>query len=167
MTIPGREASDQQIEDGSAQLKENAGCARLFCTTLADINAIGEQQMKGLLNLAVTAAEVANSLYSSQASTGGASAASNEEFAELASQIKSTADKIGQAGEAAGDAGPGATPGADTLCKSVEQNINLAMENGVAHQQALNELGQSILAQSVELLFSVASANLNAARQNR
>ncbi len=167
MTISGREASGQQFEDGSAQLKEAALCAKLFCTTLVDLNAVAEQQMRGLLNLAVAAAEVANSLYSSKASAGSASERSNKELTDLASQIKSTADKISRTTGADVEGEQIHPSGADTFCQTVDRGLSTAALNSVSLQQQLNVLGQAILAEAATLLFSVAGASLNDAGQNR
>src|SRR6059058_5402724 len=99
MTNPGREASDQQLQNASALATEAAACANLFCATLANLNSIAEQQMKGLLGTAITAAEVAHVLTSEpDSSAKGRATAKGGEVVELAGHLRSAADKIGQAG---------------------------------------------------------------------
>jgi len=171
MTNPRREAVSQQLQDESTLSTDVSACARLFCVTLAQLNAISEQQIKALLEVAITTAEVVRSLASSEpeAKLKNAALAKGEEIAELGAKLTGAADKMSQsrsdsegveAGteesqQIGGQQKTFAAINAEAFCAQVEANINVAMQNSLACQQQMNVLGQAILAQAAALLFSV------------
>lgn len=136
-----------------------AKCASLFLTTLANLNAITEQQMKGLLDMAITTAKLAHSLSSGDSPATPAPAASSA-FAELANQLKSAADNLGGSASGTSDE-PVPCPSLEThgskemFCEGVGTKVLLAMQNSLVTQQQLNVVGQAILTQSAALLLSL------------
>jgi hypothetical protein len=161
MSNSGRESLDQQLQSDSAMPTEAQACTTLFCTTLANLNAISEQYMKGLLNIAITAAEAAESLSSSEQEAGAEKMANTQEdvLSELAGQLKDAANKISQRGITPATVESESEAATQIFCDKVEVNIIGAMQNSLANQQELNTLGQAILAQAAILVFSSARAD--------
>lgn len=142
---------------------DREACAELLVTTITNLNKTSEQQINGLLKIAITAAEAAHTLAASgTANSGDAGAA---EIAKLAEELRRTAEKTAQSSlnqsEEAGASDSTSAPSvasAETFCEKVEASLNLAIQNSVANQQQLNTLGQAILAQAAALLFSLAGS---------
>jgi hypothetical protein len=158
MSNPGIETT---VPAGQAASSPAANCTNLFLTTLANLNAITEQQMKGLLDMAITTAKLAHSL-SSVDSPATPDPAASGAFAELANQLQSAADNLGgDSCDSADPPNPMACQSTETqssseaFCVAVESNIIMAMQNSLAAQQQLNITGQAILTQSAALLLSL------------
>src|SRR5437868_5979419 len=66
MMNPERVASDRQLPDASAVSAEAQDCVKFFCTTLAGLNKINEEQIQGLVKIVITIAETFRSLSSSK-----------------------------------------------------------------------------------------------------
>jgi hypothetical protein len=128
------------------QETNNEECIRLFCKTLAELNAISLAQMEGLLNLAASAAENLNS-------NGGDGAQFVDELktaaADLSRQARAQEEEIYRNVKE--------TLSSETkhsFCETVEQKIVIALENSLANQQQLNITGDAILAQAASMLLS-------------
>ena len=134
-----------------------AKSAELYCKILSELNNISLRHTKGLLNIAVKAAEAVHSLASVNGSSNGGS-----EIAELAGHLKNKVDEFDQkaiendnavlpterAVQSSND---------DNFNAAVEKNIITAMENSSVNQQQLNVAGEAILTQAVELIFAAAA----------
>jgi hypothetical protein len=171
MNNPGNPASGQMSQASSMETTEATACITRFHTTLANLNAVSEQQLRGLLDIAITTAKLAHSLSSSQesrASTRTTASMESNALAELADQLKSAAGRMKPSGLDLGAESDASEEGrnvalhkaasstdTESFWKRLEMSLNLAIENSVANQQELNELGQAILARAVTLLFSV------------
>jgi hypothetical protein len=122
-------------------------CAELFAKTLEELNAVGLQQMQGILNVVVTGLEAAKSL---GAPSGDPAAA--DKLAGLVSDLKSAIDTASQNNQNTSSAD---APKPDDFCAEVEANINLAMQNSVAFQQELNTISAAALGKVIEDLITL------------
>jgi methylthioribose-1-phosphate isomerase len=153
-----RETADKQLTDGTTPSTAAHDCAAFFCTTLASLNEIALDQMSGLLNIAITAASAASSLSSSK--SGGSvedmETTEGNKLAELAGQLRSTAEELRQNAESVTEI-QRAGVDSEAFCMKVDATLNVAMQNSASLQQQLNTLGQAILAQAAVLLLTTAS----------
>ena len=130
--------------------RKNEESLRLFCKTVAELNAISLKQTEGLLNIAVTAVEALGS----NASAGGA-----EQFV---SELRATAEEISRSARTKEEEvykivkEAVAAESEEYFCAAVEEKLIIALENSLANQQQLNVTGNAILAQASALLLSSA-----------
>lgn len=150
MTNPEKVISEQQqTSNDSATEQEISTCADAFCKTMAQLNTVSLGQTQGLLDIAVRAAEKFHSLNSS-------ATVNKDELNGFINQIQTAADNLSQnnqpAPENLSSAQSAANP--ETFPAMVEQALNLALQNSVSNQQALNQPGAAILARAAALLLS-------------
>lgn len=128
---------------------DHEACVKLLTETMARLNEIAEGQMQGILDIAIAAADAANSV------TPGSMDA--DAFIE---KVKALIDSMrSQADTTEGEMGGGAMPehvspaGADKFCEAIERQINMAIENGLSLQQQLNVTGVAVLSEGANLLY--------------
>jgi vacuolar-type H+-ATPase subunit I/STV1 len=146
MTSPEQVISEQQTAIASTTGNEISTYAEIFAGTMSQLNAVALQQTESLLNIAVTAAEKFHSLNSS-------AEINKDELAQFTNQIKSATDKISQINQPETETAA-AAPTSESFPAIVAQALNLAFQNSVSNQQALNQMGESILGKAALLLLS-------------
>lgn len=128
----------------------NEECVKLFCKTVAELNAISLTQLEGLLKLAVTAVEAAGS----KIAANGA-----QQFID---ELKATAEEISRTAQLKEEElykkvkEAVSAESEEYFCSAVEERLIIALENSLANQQQLNVTGNAILAQATLLLLSEA-----------
>lgn len=137
----------------TAQNTENmhgdAACVKLFTDTLERLNQIAEQQMQSILDLAIAAADAANSINPS-----------DDQGAKFVEKTTAAIDQLKANNEAPAapthDAGEGSTSPAtgDAFCRTVENDIAMAFANSLALQQQLNVIGTSVLVEGAKLVMT-------------
>ena len=138
------------MTDSMSQNSQNEECIKLFCHTVNELNTISLKQMEGLLSLAVKAVEAADS----NGSAGDAG--------QFVDELKAAAEELDRRARAQEERlsesikNASSGPSSDIFCAVVEQRIGVALENSLAFQQQLNELGAAILAKATTLVFSSA-----------
>jgi hypothetical protein len=119
---------------------------------MARLNEISESHMQGILDIAIAAADAANSV--APGSIDG------DEFiakvTALVESIKSKAESV-QGGEMSGGT-PGSPAIGDKFCEMIERDINIAIENGLSLQQQLNITGAAVLTQGANLVLNAGTA---------
>lgn len=144
---PEKAVSEQSTTDGAALENEFSVYSEIFCKVMSQLNAVALQQSEGLLNIAAQAAEKFRSL-------NPAAEIDKAELAEFINQMKNAAGSISQINQEAPE-NPAAHPPVSELFPSmVAQSLNLAFQNSVSNQQAVNQIGETILGKSVALLLS-------------
>ena len=133
---------------------DHEACVKLLTDTMARLNEISENHMQGILDIAIAAADAANSV--APGSIGG------DEFiakvTALVESIKSKAESV-QGGEMSGGGTEHTSPaGSDKFCETIERDINIAIENGLSLQQQLNVTGVAVLTEGAGLILSAGSA---------
>jgi hypothetical protein len=127
---------------------KNEECIKLFCDTLAELNAVSLKQMEGLLDIAVKAAQAADS---------GSSA---DDTARFVDELKITFQAVKQTAQeqeakiSEQIKNDFSNESKQSFCETVEEKLTAALENSLSHQQQLNVLGEAILAKAATLLLS-------------
>ncbi|HEX8737305.1 MAG TPA: RebB family R body protein [Pyrinomonadaceae bacterium] len=148
MTNPEQVISEQQTANETSTENEIAAYAEIFCKIMSQLNVVALEQTKGLLNIAVTAAEKLHSLNSS-------AQANNGELAGFINQLKSTADNLSQTNQPTPEnLSAQSAPNPEIFAAIVEQALSNAIHNSVNNQQQLNVTGAAILTQAAALLLS-------------
>lgn len=156
-------ALETELPDAATLLREEHECVRFFCTTLTSLNNIFLEYQKGLLNIVITAVEVARSLSSSKTDEGAmiTSGANADEVTALVEQLRSAGEELNktnigqQAGITAGTQSAASNSG--TFCSQVEVAILLAMNNTVYSQQEANVTTQAAMTMAIAMLLSLPS----------
>jgi hypothetical protein len=145
---------------------DHEACVKLLTDTMARLDEISESHMQGILDIAIAAADAANSL-----APGSTDAdAFVDKVKALIDSMRSKAESLG--GEMIGGGtentsaaggemiGGGlensSTAGSDKFCASVERDINMAIENGLSLQQQLNVTGVAVLSEGAALILESA-----------
>lgn len=124
---------------------DHAACVKLFTDTLARLNEINIGQMQAILDIAIAAADAANSVVPRSKSA--------EDFLEqvtkLIDELKAEADKRN------GEMNADTTDNSKTsgFCEKIEQDINIAIQNGLANQQQLFVSGVAVLNEGAALIL--------------
>jgi len=175
--------NDNVFESDSGRLapavQEIASLSLVFSLALETLNKIASQQSRGILAVAIAASETAQSLYSTRARVTGVSAddiAPGEEFSHLLTRLKEASDKylnsqialeeLSASIEKRAEARqPSEEVSTDSVLSLLNQtyantisNLNLAQQNAISNQRAMNEIGLAVLARSVSLILSLATA---------
>src|SRR5437870_5214783 len=90
MTNPDRATANKKLPDGAILSSEVSDCANLFCTTLTSLNEISLAQMRGLLDIALTAVSAASNLSSFKTDES----VKIDQLDKLAQQLRSTAESL-------------------------------------------------------------------------
>jgi hypothetical protein len=135
---------------------DDAACVNLYCDTLARLNEISTNQMQSILDIAIAAADAANSI-----------APSNTDAEAFLERVTALIDSLNSEAEALdGDMGTGGRPapghssttgGGDAFCEAVESDINTAIENSLSNQQQLYVTGAAVLAEGANLVLNAAT----------
>lgn len=137
---------------------DHEACVKLLTETMARLNEISERHMQGILDIAIAAADAANSV--APGSIDG------DEFiarvTALVESIKSKAETV-TGGEMGGGGSPEQSSNAtgDKFCEMIERDINIAIENGLSLQQQLNVTGEAVLVQGANIVLNAGSAPSN------
>jgi hypothetical protein len=113
------------------------------------LNEIAEGQMQSILDLAIAAADAANSINPS-----------NDDGAKFVEKVTAVVDEMKEKIEGptvpSHDAGAGdpAAATADPFCRAVENDIAMALVNSVTFQQQLNTIGAAVLTQGAQLVLT-------------
>lgn len=150
MTDPEKVISEQQQQTSSDSTTEQeiSTYAEIFCKTMTGLNSVSLAQAQGLLDIAIRAAEKFHSINS-------AATVNKDELDGFINQIQSAAASLSQNNQPTPEnlsAQSATNP--ETFPEMVEQALNLALQNSVSNQQALNELGVAILGKAASLLLS-------------
>jgi hypothetical protein len=162
--------------------QEVTAIAAVFSNSLKALDAVAAEQAKWLVDLAICLAEAARS--SSLATSRTGSDAGDSRMDTLVTGLKQSAEtqlkaftkaqaRLADIAAAAlqsdphsgsGSVSPAntSTPVGAALANMVS-NLNLAQQNAVANQQAMNTLAQAATAAGVNLLYSVTGAAADAA----
>jgi hypothetical protein len=149
MTNPEKSLAEQPAANNSTTDDNLSSYTEIFCRALTQLNAVALEQIEGLLNVAVKAAEKIHSLNSS------AAAPPDEKLTEFVNEMKNTAARMSQTNQTAADDAslpPAINP--DVFPALVEQTLGNAIHNSANNQQELNVIGAAILAQAASLLLS-------------
>lgn len=130
----------------------DAECIKLFTDLMARLNELIAEQMQSILDIAIAAADAANSAQESPADLNDFT----EKITALAEGLKG-ADflETDASGHPAGKHNPA---GEDAICSIVANNINLGMQNFLSAQQSLNEMAISVLGKGANLVFTSAES---------
>ena len=140
--------TNQNVENQSQNnFTGEQDCVNLFCTTIAELNKIAENQMKALLDIAVIAANSTSS-----GANGQSAGKENGGFGELAADLKNIVEKINQ--NSAVDQTENLKQ--EEFTSRIESALINAIQNSVSLQQELNTLGQAILAKAASLVLTTA-----------
>src|SRR3712207_3752761 len=90
MTNPDREIAENRLPDSATLSTGVFDCVTLFCTTLTSLNEISLAQMRGLLDIALTAVSAASNLSPLKLDEGG----KIDQLDKLARQLQSTAESL-------------------------------------------------------------------------
>lgn len=135
-------------------VQDNAACVKLFTDTMERLNEIAEQQMQSILDLAIAAADAANSIEPS--SDDGAKFV--EKTAAAIDQMKTKIEDSTPSMPAAGTGQPAASA-EDGFCRAVENDIAMALVNSVTFQQQLNVIGAAVLTEGAQLVMAAGGQN--------
>lgn len=136
---------------------DHEACVKLFTDTMARLNEISESQMQSILDIAIAAADAADSVAPSDASAD----AFVEKVAALIEDLKSRS--AGLEGEMGGGGSPRVASPAneDKFCETIERDINMAIENSLSLQQQLNVTGVAVLTQGAALVLNAGTNDAN------
>lgn len=161
--------SDTTRESG-AVASEIQALANVFVSILSQINEASAKQSMSILEMAALAAKVAQSLASSASEMNPRAAEEViapviEQFNKASQQYKEISQKAQAdlnayiASMKTGDApsNGSAVDLVDQVFANTVGSINLMIQNAVANQQAVNELGSATLAQGVVLVYSLSA----------
>ena len=158
--------SDTTRENG-AKASEIHALANVFISILSQLNDAAAKQSMSILEMASLAAKVAQSLASSATDINPRAAEEViapvvEQFNKASQQYKEISQKAHADLQAyTASLKPGDANGEADLADQVYDNllagINLMIQNAVANQQAVNELGSAALAQGIVLIYSLAA----------
>lgn len=126
--------------------RDDAACIKLFTDLMVRLNEINVTQMQDILDIAIAAADAANSRQESPSDLTDFT----EKITSLAEDLKNTASSL----NAGIDTGEHSKTGESAICSIVANNINLAMQNALSAQQALNEMAISILGKGAGLILN-------------
>lgn len=127
----------------------DAACVKLFTDTMERLNEIAMGQMQAILDLAIAAADAANSIDPSDDQGAKFVEKVTEALDEMKTKIDSPAAPSHDPGEPTG-----APAGDDAFCRAVENDIAMAMANSLALQQQLNVIGTSVLVEGAKLVLT-------------
>lgn len=152
MTDPEKVISEQQQQttQNSTSEQDISNYTEIFCKTISQLNAVSLGHAQGLLDIAVRAAEKFHSLNSS-------ATVDKDELSGFINQIQIAAADVSQINNQQTPENLSAQSRAtnpETFPEMVEQALGLALQNSVANQQALNEMGIAILGKAANLLLS-------------
>jgi hypothetical protein len=149
MTTPETSLAEQPAANDSSPDNEISSYTEIFCRAMTRLNAVSLEQIEGLLNIAVKAAEKVHSINAS------AAAPTDEKLTEFVNQIKNTADRMSQTNQPpAENASTPAAINPEAFPALVEQTLGNAIHNSANNQQELNIIGAAILTQAASLLLS-------------
>jgi hypothetical protein len=146
MTNPEKSLVEQPASNEAAD-NNISSYTEIFCRALTQLNAVSLEQIEGLLNIAVKAAEKVHSINSS------AAAPPDEKLTEFVNQMKNTAARMSQTNQPTDNASPSAI-NPEVFPALVEQTLGNAIRNSANNQQELNIIGAAILTQAASLLLS-------------
>jgi hypothetical protein len=136
---------------------DHEACVKLLTDTLARLDEISESHMQGILDIAIAAADAANSI-----APGSRDA---DEFIEkvtaLVESFKTKAETAQGGGDMGGGGGaPEQSAGvtSDKFCEMIERDINIAIENALTLQQQLNVSGIAVLNEGASLILNAGSS---------
>jgi hypothetical protein len=128
---------------------DDAACVKMFTDLMARLNEINVIQMQDILDIAIAAADAANSVQESPVELGEFT----EKITELAEGLKGglSSTEMAPSPHPAGTHNP---TGESAICAIVAENINLAMQNAVSAQEALNQMAMSVLGKGANLVLN-------------
>jgi len=157
---------DKALADAPPEVRELLALSAVFATTAAMFQEVTTLQYKALLDVAMTAGEVAEALLDEDGEEEFEDVGeSGEELEALLEPLTQASERLAAAASETRAALAGARPGSDggemrqALGRANENtvaNLNLLMQNFVASQQELQTLGKSVVAQSVDLILGAA-----------
>lgn len=134
----------------AASSHDHEACVQLLTGTMARLDGISENHMQSILDIAIAAADAANSV-----APGNTDADAFVEKVQglidgMRSKTETTEGDMGGGGgapeESAGASG-------DKFCEMFERDINIAIENGLSLQQQLNVTGVAVLSEGAALIL--------------
>jgi len=132
---------------------DHEACVKLLTDTMARLDEISESHMQGILDIAIAAADAANSV-----APGSTDAdAFVEKVQGLIDNMRSKAETTeGDMGGGGGAPEHSSGPNEDKFCETIERDINIAIENGLSLQQQLNVTGVAVLSEGAALILESA-----------
>lgn len=141
----------------TAPTGENAhhdeACIKLFTDLMVRLNEINVTQMQDILDIAIAAADAANSMQESPSDLTGFT----EKISALVDHLRNNSASLGAIDTSGHPSGEHDRSGEGAICSIVADNINIAMQNALSAQQALNEMAISILGKGANLILSGAN----------
>ena len=158
----------EQTRERETIASEIQSLANVFVSILSQLNDASAKQSMSMLEMAALAAKVAQSLATSATDINPRAAEEViapliEQFNKASQQYKEISQKANADLQAyiesmkTGAASDNKADMAHRVFESLIAAINLTIQNGVANQQAVNELGSATLAQGVVLIYSLAA----------
>jgi hypothetical protein len=132
---------------------DDAACVKLFTDTLERLNEININQMQAILDIAIAAADAANSIAPSHTNAD----TFVEKVTALVEDLKAKADSFDKTPTPALD--HDISPKVGAFCETVERDLNIAIENSLSSQQQLYITGQAVLAEGAQLVLSAGREN--------
>ncbi|HEY0784023.1 MAG TPA: hypothetical protein VGE98_16315 [Thermoanaerobaculia bacterium] len=160
---------EKALSDAPPEVRELLALSAVFATTAAMFQEVTTLQYKALLDVAMTAGEVAEALLDEDGEEEFEDVGdSGEELEALLEPLTRASERLAAAASETRDALAGARQGGasgeggethQALARAYENtvaNLNLLMQSFVSSQQELQTLGRSVVAQSVDLILGAA-----------
>lgn len=133
---------------------DHEACVKLLTDTMARLDEISENHMQGILEIAIAAADAANSVAPGSADAEAFVEKVNTLIDNMRTNAETAEGDMGGGGGAPEQSSPAA---GDKFCETIERDINMAIENGLSLQQQLNVTGVAVLSEGAALILESAN----------